>query len=229
MPTTGDLRPEGTLGRASDREVVLTRYLRAKLMEFNPGLPEDAYDDAVRQIVRIQRRADPARHQPRKVRPAQGRRAGYLPQRQGRTGQATAAGLRFRRAGEQPFPLRARAVGARRPLPPAGRHHRFRQRPAAALHGAARTSTRTSAPPTRRTSPTTRTPSRICFTTTPSLCLANGDRGQDRLDLQPVRAFPRMEAPGRRRAGRGGHGNAAQGHLRQAQLHGPGRELHRLR
>ena len=42
---------DGTLGRASDREVVLTRYLRAKLEEFKPGLPEDAYRDALRQIV----------------------------------------------------------------------------------------------------------------------------------------------------------------------------------
>ena len=45
--------PTGTLGRGSDREVVLTRYLREKLVELNPGLPEDAYDDAVRQIVTI--------------------------------------------------------------------------------------------------------------------------------------------------------------------------------
>ena len=43
--------PEGTLGRASDREVVLTRCLREKLEEFTPGLPESAYLDAVRQIV----------------------------------------------------------------------------------------------------------------------------------------------------------------------------------
>ena len=45
--------PTGTLGRASDREVVLTRYLREKLVELNPGLPEDAYDDAMRQIITI--------------------------------------------------------------------------------------------------------------------------------------------------------------------------------
>jgi type I restriction enzyme R subunit len=45
--------PQGTLGRASDREVVLTRYLRIKLVELNPNLPEDAYDDAVRQIITI--------------------------------------------------------------------------------------------------------------------------------------------------------------------------------
>jgi len=43
--------PDGTLGRASDREVVLVRYLREKLVELNPGLPEAAYDDAVRQIT----------------------------------------------------------------------------------------------------------------------------------------------------------------------------------
>ncbi len=39
------------LGRVSDREVVLTRYLLEKLRELNPGLPEDAYAEAIRQIV----------------------------------------------------------------------------------------------------------------------------------------------------------------------------------
>lgn len=43
--------PGGTLGRSSDREVVLTRYLREKLEELNPGLPEGAYHEAVRQVV----------------------------------------------------------------------------------------------------------------------------------------------------------------------------------
>ncbi|WP_419624123.1 type I restriction endonuclease, partial [Thiolapillus sp.] len=43
--------PDGTLGRASDREVVLTRPLREKLVELNPDLPDEAYDDAVRQIT----------------------------------------------------------------------------------------------------------------------------------------------------------------------------------
>jgi type I restriction enzyme R subunit len=43
--------PEGTLGRASDREVVLTRYLYEKLIELNPGLPPEAYREAVRQIT----------------------------------------------------------------------------------------------------------------------------------------------------------------------------------
>ncbi len=43
--------PESLLGRGSDREVVLTRVLRGKLVELNPGLPETAYEDAVREIV----------------------------------------------------------------------------------------------------------------------------------------------------------------------------------
>lgn len=42
---------DGTLGRASEGDVVLTRFLRQKLAEFNPDLPAAAYDDAVRQIV----------------------------------------------------------------------------------------------------------------------------------------------------------------------------------
>ncbi len=46
-----DFGPDSLLGRASDREVVLTRHLRAKLMDLNRGLPDEAYDDAVRQIV----------------------------------------------------------------------------------------------------------------------------------------------------------------------------------
>jgi type I restriction enzyme R subunit len=46
-----DFGADSLLARSSDRELVLTRYLRAKLVELNPGLPQDAYDDAVRQIV----------------------------------------------------------------------------------------------------------------------------------------------------------------------------------
>ena len=46
-----DFGPDSLLGRSSDREVVLTRPLRQKLIELNPGLPDAAYDDAVRQIT----------------------------------------------------------------------------------------------------------------------------------------------------------------------------------
>jgi len=48
-----DFGPDSLLGRASDREVVLTRALRAKIEELNPGLPTTAYEDAVRQIVTV--------------------------------------------------------------------------------------------------------------------------------------------------------------------------------
>ncbi len=48
-----DFGPDSLLGRESDREVVLTRILRAKLEELNFGLPSTAYDDAIRQIVAV--------------------------------------------------------------------------------------------------------------------------------------------------------------------------------
>jgi len=45
------LGANGTLGRLSEGEVVLTRHLRRALEKLNPGLPADAYDQAVRRIV----------------------------------------------------------------------------------------------------------------------------------------------------------------------------------
>jgi type I restriction enzyme R subunit len=42
---------EGTLGRQSDKDVVLTRYLGEALVNLNPGLPDAAYHDALRQIT----------------------------------------------------------------------------------------------------------------------------------------------------------------------------------
>lgn len=47
------LGQEGTFGRASEKDVVLTRILGEKLMFLNPGLPMPAYQDAIRQIVDI--------------------------------------------------------------------------------------------------------------------------------------------------------------------------------
>lgn len=44
---------EGTLGRESDREVVLTRYLGEQLIKLNPGLPDSAYRDALQEVVSI--------------------------------------------------------------------------------------------------------------------------------------------------------------------------------
>ena len=43
--------PEGTLGRKDDREVVLTRYLGEALVKLNPGIPQKAYQEAIRNIV----------------------------------------------------------------------------------------------------------------------------------------------------------------------------------
>lgn len=42
---------ESLLGRESDKEVVLTRYLGDALVRLNPGLPDAAYQDALRQIT----------------------------------------------------------------------------------------------------------------------------------------------------------------------------------
>ncbi len=44
---------DGTLGRANDGEVVLTRYLREALETYNPGLPDGAYENAIREIVQV--------------------------------------------------------------------------------------------------------------------------------------------------------------------------------
>ena len=45
--------PDGLLGRANDGEVVLTRYLRKALEDHNPGLPDGAYENAIREIVQV--------------------------------------------------------------------------------------------------------------------------------------------------------------------------------
>ena len=46
-----DFGPDSLLGRTSDREVVLTRHLLTALRTLNPGLSQDAYNDAIRQIT----------------------------------------------------------------------------------------------------------------------------------------------------------------------------------
>jgi type I restriction enzyme, R subunit len=43
--------PEGTLGRKDDTEVVLKRYLGEALVTLNPGLPQEAYQAAMREIT----------------------------------------------------------------------------------------------------------------------------------------------------------------------------------
>lgn len=45
------LGPEGTLGRKSEEDMVLTRHLGEALIRLNPGLPDAAYKDALQQIT----------------------------------------------------------------------------------------------------------------------------------------------------------------------------------
>ena len=48
-----DFGPESLLGRASDHEVVLTRFLREALIKLNPELPDDAYEAAIRKLEAV--------------------------------------------------------------------------------------------------------------------------------------------------------------------------------
>ena len=41
----------GTLGRTSEKEVVLVRYLKQALQKLNPNLPDSAYQNAINKIV----------------------------------------------------------------------------------------------------------------------------------------------------------------------------------
>lgn len=47
------LGKEGDLGRVSEQEAVLTRYLGEKLIELNPGLPNVAYQEALRIVCEM--------------------------------------------------------------------------------------------------------------------------------------------------------------------------------
>ncbi|MDD4099541.1 MAG: type I restriction endonuclease subunit R [Candidatus Cloacimonetes bacterium] len=43
--------PDGTLGRKDKREIILTRYFLDRIREFNPGLPESVYSQALDTLV----------------------------------------------------------------------------------------------------------------------------------------------------------------------------------
>ena len=45
--------PAGTLGRASERDIVLVRDLRAALVRLNPDIPDTAHEQAVEKLIRI--------------------------------------------------------------------------------------------------------------------------------------------------------------------------------
>ncbi len=48
-----DFGPNSLLGRSSDREVVLTRDLMVALKRLNPGLPDNVYDQALKEIISV--------------------------------------------------------------------------------------------------------------------------------------------------------------------------------
>lgn len=48
------LGKEGTLGRSSQEDVILERYLGEKLMQLNPDLPIEAYQDAIQQLKTVE-------------------------------------------------------------------------------------------------------------------------------------------------------------------------------
>src|SRR5687768_11493749 len=45
--------PQGTLGRASERDVVLVRDLRTALARLNPDIPEEARNQAIEKLTRV--------------------------------------------------------------------------------------------------------------------------------------------------------------------------------
>jgi len=49
----GTFGPDGTLGRASPRDVVLTRHLREAVERLNPGLRSSALAEAVATLTRV--------------------------------------------------------------------------------------------------------------------------------------------------------------------------------
>lgn len=44
---------DGTLGRRSEKEIILTRYLDQALRKLNPDLPDEAYESGIRQISEV--------------------------------------------------------------------------------------------------------------------------------------------------------------------------------
>ena len=108
--------PDGTLGRADTKQVVLTRDLRAALERLNPDLPASAINDAMRDLTVYDVSRSMVQHNrdfyrllrsgvPVEYRDAQGRRK-FAP----------CPGNRLRqRARFKPLPCRARAEANRHP------------------------------------------------------------------------------------------------------------------
>ena len=112
-----DFGPDSLLGRTSDREVVLTRHLLTALRTLNPGLPEDAYSDAIRQITSTTASQSIVAANREKY---DFIRDGVPVKFRNANGEWVQDLLRifdFDNPGKQPLPLRTRTVDKGRPLP----------------------------------------------------------------------------------------------------------------
>jgi type I restriction enzyme R subunit len=127
---------EGTLGRKDETEVVLTRYLGLALMKLNPGLPQEAYQAAIREITQ------PTVSQSLLL----CNRDKYNLVRDG-----VLVPYRDEKGTSKKARLRVFALGEGRSIPTPHRHYRLRKRTAASLYGAEEHSSR-SAPRVRRES-----------------------------------------------------------------------------
>ncbi len=222
-----DFGLDSLLGRASDREVVLTRTLREKLMDLNPGLPDAAYDDAVRQVtatVASQTIIATNREKYELV------RGGVQVTFRNDKGERVRDRLRvfdFDAPANNHF-LCVRELWVRGDL--------YRRRADIVgfvnglpllfiecknIHKDLKTAFEKNYSDYRDTIP-------HIFHHNAVVMFGNGEKAKIG-SITRVGALPRVEAPGRARTRRGGHGDAAQGRLRQAQLHGPAGELHPLR
>jgi hypothetical protein len=97
--------PNGTLGRTSEREVVLSRDLRAALQRLNPTLPPRAIEDAIQTLTRYDFSRSTLQHnQAGVLQPHPRRRAGELPGRSGPHSLCQSERSQFPRRFSQPLP-----------------------------------------------------------------------------------------------------------------------------
>lgn len=220
--------PEGSLGRASDREVVLTRYLRRKLMELNPGLPEAAYDEAVRQVVAISAAQSlVATNREKYAQMLEGVQVTFRNDEGERVRERLQL-FDFKEPANNHF-LCVRELWVRGDL--------YRRRAdiigfvnglpllfieCKNIHKNLRTAYDRNISDYKDTIPHAFPPQR-------HHPAREWRRGGHRIGDQPLRAFPRVEAFGGRRTGRGGHGDPTKGGVRQTQFQRPVGELHPVR
>ena len=161
--------PNGTLGRLNDGEVVLTRELRRALEELNPGLPADAYDQAVRRIVETSAVKSLVQINREKYDLYRNGVPVTVKQPDGAVEELRLRVFDFREPSENHFLVVRELWVAGYPYA-ADPISWASSTASRSSSSSSRTSTRTSATPTTRTWPTTGTPFLTCSTTTRSSC-----------------------------------------------------------